>query len=209
MLNPRSDPSMLIGNKAVFAMQPGQSTVDESPSPKTFTFNGTVVTGQGCPSGRALSFNGTSQTLEFSGTVADFAFGTGPFTIAFDIYPTVNGGCGFINLASANNLLAPLIDVLGSAGRIVIGGVDRITGLVFAVDTWQHFALTRLGDTLTARINGVTRGAANIPGVSVGASTLNGFGILGNYYVKGRISNVIIARECLYERDFTPPNRAR
>ena len=156
-----------------------------------------------------MVFNGTSQTLAFTGTVPSFAFGTEEFTVEFDFYFTASGGCGFINVSGTNTFLSPLVDTIGVSGRVILNNVNTITGLVFPSSTWGHFSLCRAVNTLTARIGGVTKGTADVTGVSIGASTFNGLGIASNYYVKGEIANLFVTREALRLIDFTPPNRAR
>ena len=106
----------------------------------------------------------------------DFSFGTDGFTIEYIVKPTSGGGTVFANYETVNLLHASYFDSSTSA-RVLVGGSDRITGMVFTADVFQYYVLVREIDNVKAYVNDVQQGNTwDATGVSVGQDTKNYIG---------------------------------
>ena len=147
--------------------------------------------------------------MSLAGTDA-FAL-TGDFTIEGWIYATAALGCPLVNNQSTTNkFLALYMDTLTS-GRVLIDGVDTVTGIVLpGGSTWFHYALVRSGTTLRAYVNGVQSGTTATFAGTVGnnqAITLLGSAVHAGF--RGYVDELRITKGVArYAGAFTPPGAA-
>ena len=173
--------------------------------------------------GYSVSFNGTTSNLSIAAS-ADFAFGTGDFTIECWVYPIPNGlnyptflssvtgwsaGASshrFNNTGYANKFWFGLN---GSAG--VSGGDPFMASTTtFTPNLWYHYALTRSGNTWRMFVNGVLENTqtysgsydAGYGGLRAGRATWDG----AAGYFTGKVSNLrIVKGVAVYTGNFTVP----
>lgn len=153
---------------------------------------------------------------------ADFAFGSGNFTIEMFIKKNVDDAslylCGqgdaaaslgdlawFINF-NANNTIRG--EMLSSTTEYPATSTGTITGT-----SWHHIALVRNGNTMTLYLDGVADGTADVTGVTmVNSASKPTIGRQGEYasvpYFNGWIDEVRISNVARYTGNFTPPTVA-
>ena len=193
--------------------------MDGTPGTAAFTdVTGKTVTAVGSAklSGTTVKFGSASGAvvdgpgyLSLAGTDA-FAL-TGDFTIEGWIYATAALGCPLVNNQSTTNkFLALFMDSLVS-GRVLIDGVDTVTGIVLpGGSTWFHYALVRSGTTLRAYVNGAPSGTTATLAGTVGnthAITLLGSAIHPGF--RGYLDDLRVTKGIArYGGAFTPPSTA-
>lgn len=181
--------------------------VDQSASAKTITNAGTTAySSTTAPTGMTTSaaLNGSTKWLS-AASHADFAWGTGDFTIELMVRGSAfSADQAFWDIGTYN-------DIYTSAGSSVVkfyNGAVRITGTTsLATNTWYHVALCRSGTSTKLFINGTQEGstytdstnyaqAAAYAGSAAGAAAWNGY-----------ISNVRVTKGVArYTGNFTPPS---
>lgn len=187
----------------------------------TVLANANISTAQPKFGSGALNFNGTANSLiETPGNVTDFQYGTGDFTIEMFVNPkgTIGQGDGTFLLgtggAGQGTIGAPQLTYRagnirynGASGANIVGNASVTVG------TYNHFAVARVGNTVTLYNNGNSVGnttdAANYNNITgnlrIGSGYYFASGDLGaNVYMdEVRISKGI-AR---YTANFTPPTQ--
>jgi len=155
---------------------------------------------------KCLYFDGASYIELASSDMLDF--GQGDFTIDYFVRPLTGSGGAYGNGETTNKLIAPMFDSSTSA-RVVVGGTNRITGIVFQEDVWQHFTLARKGNSVKAFVDGYQQGSTwDATGISIGGPTKNFIGTSGSGHdFEGYIAEVRITKgEALFWDDgFIPP----
>lgn len=134
----------------------GTTVTDSGSGGNNGTTVGSPVTGPGQIK-EALVLNGTTQYVSVANNV-NLELGSGDFTIASWVNPhvTVYGPTASGVIISKDFLGVELFIYQGKFNAYIGGVANSISGVATLVnDTWQHFALTRVGSTVTAYINGV------------------------------------------------------
>jgi hypothetical protein len=196
--------------------------VDSSPSPKTVTAFGDaqISTAQSRFGGASIVFDGSGDYLSATPD-ADYAVGTGDFTVEAWIYPTsfpityntvaaTRGLAGNINAWSWSVKDDGTLMVYTS--NFAYQGTD--TGAV-ALNTWSHVALVRSGTSLQVYVDGVANRATPATvandftdetlwiGTTGGVATGGGSG--GDPFT-GYIDDLRITKGVArYTSNFTPP----
>lgn len=142
---------------------------DSSASAHAVTANGNaqISTAQSKFGGASGLFDGTGDTLSLTDH-ADYAFGTGAFTI--DFWLRMTGAAGMdvlINYdigASGANYTAIYVDgsrllhfKIVSASAVA---VDVVSAAAMSTGAWHHYAIVRNGNVFTQYIDGVADGTA-------------------------------------------------
>jgi hypothetical protein len=136
---------------------------DNSTTVQTVTPNGNVQidTAQSQFGGASALFDGTGDYLSLDGS-AEFAFGTGDFTIEFWVrFATVIGfKIIYDSRVSGINGANPTIYTSGATLIYFTNGGDRITsGSSLSVDTWYHVAVARSGTDTKMFVDGTQVGS--------------------------------------------------
>jgi hypothetical protein len=172
--------------------------------------------------GGSIYFNGSSDFLTVpSGT---FVFGSSDFTIEAWIYTSAyntsgNGGEVILdNWIGANpNYVAPQWQLwITSTGTIEFQNAINATvtnkatsTAVVPLNTWNHVAAVRSGQTITVYLNGVSVASRTGVDTGIGAAGTSSIGkqSSGNpYYFTGYIGNVKVTNgKALYTTTFNPP----
>ena len=179
-------------------------------------FAGNAVTphGSAVTSTAQSKFGGSSAYFNGYGYLsipssAAFAFGTGDFTIEMWLRPASLSGyaCFFQSTqGSAPYLFLALntgssgTPLLWSDANIILGSSD------FALNQWQHFALSRQSGTVRMFLGGAQVGSAAFAG-SLGASVpvYIGANSGGTQGFNGYIDELVVFPTALYTATFTPP----
>jgi len=172
-------------------------------------------------------FNGTSDWLSIPDNAA-FALGSGDFTAECWIYPTSlaneaiiigqwsgdlggsglnfallfsSGSTGYLRLITSSNGSSVLFDLSTST-----------TSFTISLNTWQHIAAVRSGNTFTLYVNGVSRATTTNASALFDATNAFTIGAESNtqsQYFTGYISNARLAKgTAVYTGAFTPPTLA-
>jgi len=146
------------------------TVVDDSPIPHTVTIQGTAAISTGNSQFGPASMRFTTvagQRLELDGS-ADFAFGTGDFTVDFWVYfntlVLTNGFVLYDSRAVGAQAIQPVIYVT-TAGKINFysNGVDLCAGTTtVATGQWYHVAVTRAFGSTRLFINGTQEGSTSV-----------------------------------------------
>ena len=164
------------------------------------------------------SFNGSSQLT--CANNAAFAFFTSNFTVECWLYPLSSGGQSVMNYSngqSANtNWAWEMYQNSGTQIQFAIYDSDGATGYTASsigllINTWNHIAVVRNGNTMSIYVNGVVGGTTtSVTGVSVfnkSGATLKVSGYNNaTYQYTGYVSNARIVKGiAVYTGAFTPP----
>ena len=179
-------------------------------SPEVSAFNPFGQESEYTPAENKGSVKVSSSGWLTSASNANFAFGTGDFTVEFWLYSTSSSGYQYINhindfangfwIYQDNNVTNLVIGV---------GGADSLeeqTG--GALNAWNHYAVVRSSGTLTIYLNGVANGSiANSGNVNQGAWYLGIYNAENTAYsTQGFISDYRLVNDtALYTSNFTPP----
>lgn len=143
-------------------VQDGTSFPDNSGSAHTVTPIGPPVTDTSIKKyGTASAHIPDTNTycLDLGVSDADFGFGTGDFTIEFQLYPTNTNPRNLVFMYDpGGGTNQPLVWLYYNAGsiRAFINNADRVaSGNVMTFNSWQHVALTREGDVFRIFVEGV------------------------------------------------------
>ena len=184
----------------------------DTPSGVSYTSNLAQITDG------AVAFDGSGDYLSIADS-ADFDFGSGAFTVEGFVYFTgsasqqmlvgqwAGGGSqlGWVVMTS-NNSSRFIRFLLSTTGSDV--PVDLVSSTAFDLNKWNHFALTRSGNTFYLFIDGIlatsTTSASTIWNstdlLTVGATSA------GTQPFTGFLSNLhVVKGTALYTSNFTPP----
>lgn len=187
---------------------------DSSLYGRTVTANGNAqitTTNPKFGSGAAL-FDGSGDYLTFSGSISDFAFGSGAFTIEFWAnFNSLSGTRCLLDLRPAGgNGAYVLIYTTNGSLRVYVNAADVITGSTLSTGSYYHIALCKSGTSLRLFVDGTQVGSTYTDNVTylqgtnrpmIGANGSGG----GNESVDGRLDGIRISRAALYTANFTPP----
>ncbi|MCX6751581.1 MAG: LamG domain-containing protein [Candidatus Nomurabacteria bacterium] len=200
---------------------------DNATTPKTVTANGNaqLATAQkefGTASGL---FDGTGDYLSVPDS-DDWAFGTGDFTIDFWFYLTTFNASQYVTFVSqgpdSNNFFQIQILENGATDNAYIaevaGGVVLTTGggslgVNIAINTWYHFAVSRIGGDIRFFVNGVNN--LTVTGVTGSFANHTGNFVVGRndynttQYVYGYIDEFRVSKGVgRWFNNFAPPTVA-
>lgn len=210
--------------------------LDSSSNNFAITRNGNTTQGSftpfsSQPGAWSNSFNGSNTLIKTPDTSITGLDLTGDFTIECWFYATGNTG-HLINRGGGTGIAWASYEVwTGNTNNVYfaassansgydIGG-ENSTGLIgsYALNTWNHVAVTRSGNVYRGFLNGVqgytqtlslTPYTATGRGITIGGAYQNSWGVVGNIFsvFAGNISNVrIVKGTALYTSNFTPsPN---
>ena len=159
-----------------------------------------------------VSFDGSGDYLSVPDS-SDFELGTGDFTIAMWLFPTVDGGGYQSVISHASHSGTVGWSVWYQAGKLQFfinaASTQYLTSGTFAANEWTHIAVVRTSNTLKLFINGDEDLSTSFSDFNNSTTTLT-IGASPNwnttYYYTGIISNVLILKgTALYTGDFTPP----
>lgn len=142
----------------------GTGLVDSSSGAHTITpvGNAQIDTAQFKFGGASCRLDGTGDYLTLDGS-ADFAYGTGDFSIDFWArFALVIGTTQLIydSRPLATNGLYPTIYLTSNTLRFFQSSADRITGATaILLNTWYHIAVTREGTSTRMFLNGTQEGS--------------------------------------------------
>lgn len=151
----------------------------------------------------AANFNGSNQWL--SGNLSS-AIGTGDFTVEGWVYQntltnyqnwvSIERGAGGFNIGT--DASGAMTFYSSAAPQISVAGIIK-------AGTWQHFAFVRSGTTLTAYLNGVSRGTATVStNFSATAFYIGALNNIPQEILNASLSNVRITGTAVYTSNFTP-----
>ena len=180
---------------------------DSSASAHTVTANGGAAVSTSVykfPTGSA-GFNGTNANLTV-GNQADWAFGTGDFTIDFWFYANA------LNYNLCGSTIGGTVSTGISASKLYVdrsGTGTIITGTtVLSTGVWYHVALVRSSGSIKLYLNGTQEGSTYSTSFTAYGPAIYGSGNGANYFNgyedEIRVSNGI-AR---WTANFTPPTQA-
>lgn len=185
---------------------------DESPATKTVTRSGSAkidTTVLGYPAASILAATDDYLTVE---THADFAIGTGDYTIELFFYhATLNSNYTLFDFRpGSTNGAYPMVLVMNNGGlHFYFNALERISSSAGAitVSTLYHVAVCRSGSSTRMFKNGVQVGSTYTDGSNIPQNRLviGGSGFLGANQFNGYIPGVRITRQALYTANFTPP----
>lgn len=163
-------------------------------------------------------FGGTGNYID-TPDHADFAFGSGDFTIDFQMMRNANGGqyaFGQCDSSVSGSSTSIYLYITGSnyPSVAVYSGANPYQATssvaVTADSAWHHIAIVRSGNALMIFIDGVQCGAADVTGVTINNSA-NKFAIgrpgeYNNVYFNGWIDEFRVSKGISrWTADFTPP----
>ena len=165
----------------------------------------------------SLSFNGSTQTLQFADNSA-FAMGSGDFTIECWLYRTATGQTFFAGQSASDGSPTNIsfIFYINSSDCLAFSVYSGGTGYGLSDSTaitnnqWVYVAAVRDGSTLRLYKNGVQVVTASVSGTINDSAYRLGIGTAGEYLTQpypGYISNFRLVRgTCLYPSGttFTP-----
>jgi hypothetical protein len=124
----------------------------------------TATSWVGSPFGSALSFNGSTSTLQSNATFP--AIDAGDFTVAILFCPTSFPGNYICLFDNTGRDPAAFFNAGGGAPTwfLATGGnnADSIGSITIAINNWYRFVWTRVGTTHTVYINGKISGTSTI-----------------------------------------------
>jgi hypothetical protein len=152
-------------------------------------------------------FDGTGDYLSVANNAA-FEFGTGDFTVETWAYLSTTGNVTFMHGSTGSTGNFGFNKFNGIFYIFTIGGGSVNYTPTWLYDQWVHYAITRVGTTLTLYINGVSQGTRtftnNVTGLTgntqIGAETGT-----SNFFL-GYMSNFrMVKGTAVYTANFTPP----
>lgn len=176
-------------NNTVLLLHADNSLVDNSINNTTLTNTSTTYNSSIFKFGSAsFSFNGS--TYLTSSSSANYAFGSGNFTIEFWMYPTAafNGFTRIMANLAYNGAYTNGNWNIGGGGAFLTwycangGGFNCATTI--STNTWYHVAFVRNGTTISCYLNGVLDGSGAISTTAIdnGTSALALIGAAGTSY---------------------------
>jgi hypothetical protein len=194
--------------------------VPDSPSGVSYSSNVALV-----PStDGAVAFDGSGDYLSLASS-ADFAFGTGDFTVEFFFYSNNVSSTSQLGLFQTSDTAGGLktsytsgifigqgltTSGTGLSGGIVANLLNTYVGSNVSEITknvWYHCALTRSSGTVRLFINGNLSASATISGSIDGTNLAVGGIYNSSYLFDGFISNFhVVKGTALYTSNFTPPS---
>lgn len=199
------------------------TTFIDSATNKTVTANGNaqIDTAQSKFGGASGLFDGTGDDLSILDS-ADWAFGTGDFTIEFwvrfNAIPPDNTWAGhYCQAVNANNWITASLNTDGAVPRwgffVFIGGVVvidyRVTTSV-STGVWYHVAFTKSGNSMRWFQDGVQVGATgtsaeSIPDIAA-VATIGSMGAAYAQYFNGCLDELRVSKGIArWTSNFTPP----
>lgn len=186
--------------------------LDESATPKTITRSGSAeinTTVLGYPVASILSATNDYLTVA---THADFAIGTGDYTIELFFYhATLNSNYTLFDFRpGSTNGAYPMVLVMNNGGlHFYFNALERISSSAGAitVSTLYHVAVCRSGSSTRMFKNGVQVGSTYTDGSNIPQNRLviGGSGYLSANQFNGYIPGFRVVRQALYTANFTPP----
>ena len=183
---------------------------DDSSSGRTITEYGNTQhsTTQQKFGATSIYFDGTGDYLTLPDST-DWAFGTDEWCFDFWMYPTsVTGTRGIIGFDSTDDAMT--IGMINDDLFIRFRSGDEITGTdALTINTWQHVAVERVGNTVTAYVDGTSIGTQDVTGVSW-ADDGNGMYIgrwyttVDNYYYAGYLDEIRFSDTYRFNGTFIP-----
>ena len=171
----------------------------------------------------AIFFDGTNNYLSIPAS-SDLALGTGDFTIEAWVYSTDWSHASYINLFDFRNgdqdtdafwLGFEGTEYFSTDGRLYMyhNGVRHLDSdnAVFPTNEWHHLAVTRVGATITAYVDGVATGTTYNIGSTTDLSGQNPVYIgryfsSDTYHFKGYLDEIrIVKGSAVYTSNFTVP----
>lgn len=208
------DPNWASVSLLLHADGPNGSTGlrDGSPTPHTITTSGacSLSTARAKFGGASLGLTGGYALLDGN---AAFSLGTGDFTIEGWLYRTATGQMNItsFNPASTSGLYPELYVNASNVLAYYTNSAERITGTTnVAINTWYHFALSRVAGVTRLFLNGNQEGSsyADANNYIVGASrpTIGAGGSSQTTPLLGNIDEFRITKGVgRYSANFTPP----
>jgi hypothetical protein len=192
----------------------GSTTItDNSPSPKTVTAvgNAQISTAQSKFGGSSIAFDGNGDYIT-SASNAEFAFGTGDFTIEFWHYISSTVNQAFFEtipiggISVRNNGFVLVIDA-GKWNVYSSGGFRGQSTNTPSTNQWVHFALVRSGTTWTYYANGTSNGSFTYSVNLTQSNFVCGrVGDDSSYFINGYLDDYRITKGIArYTANFTPP----
>jgi hypothetical protein len=158
--------------------------------------------------GGSAYFDGTGDYLTSSGSTA-FTMGTGPFTVEYWVYQTVNTGTYTQHVGSANGSSGWAYGASSVTPYMTSSTVGYVASVAYALNTWNHIAWTRdSSGNVRCFLNGVmiygpTSITTTITETNFGIGATTG----GSYTFTGYLSDIrVIKGMNTYTGNFTPPS---
>lgn len=174
----------------------GSSTfTDSSPTPKTPTASGAVISTAQAQWGQSGYFDGTNDYLSIPAH-ADFVFGTGAFTIDAWIYPTANNKIIIANsVASSDTSWQLMISGTGKLQFLTYLTVLAVGATTITLNAWSHVSVAFDGTTYRVFLNGTMDGSGTTLKNLSSSNTLyiGTNGAFSGYY-SGHIDDVRITK---------------
>jgi len=169
--------------------------------------NGTYHTDGPFPGAGYVEFDGTSDYLDI-GSSADFAFGTGDFTIEVWVYLKANS----VGVIYSNEVANSLFLYLDSGNLVVRNyGTTNLFDLAGpSLNTWTHIALSRSGTDLRLFFNGVQQGSTvtNSTNWTQNGTEIGAYNN-GTQSLNGYMSNLrVVKGTALYTAAFASPTKS-
>ena len=186
--------------------------LDSSTNNFTVTRNGNTTQGTFTPYGSNWSnfFDGSGDRLTVPAN-ATFNFSTGDFTVELWFYTNTVSGNQWIVGPDNTSTYPWALQTVGTALRFISNNAAndfRPTSFTLTVGTWNHFAVTRSGSTMSWFTNGTLNGTQTYS-TAIGSNTIDvQIGTTGSGSgdpVNGYISNLrVVKGTAVYTSSFTP-----
>ena len=158
--------------------------------------------------GGSAYFDGTGDYLTSSGSTA-FTMGTGPFTVEYWVYQTVNTGTYTQHVGSANGASGWAYGASSVTPYMTSSSQGYVASVAYALHTWNHIAWTRdSSGNVRCFLNGVmiygpTSITTTITETNFGIGATTG----GSYTFTGYLSDIKVVKGMnTYTGNFTPPS---
>ena len=170
-------------------------------------------------SGTSLSFSGSGQDVQVTGTRTDWALGDNWTIEWWEKIPVDGDGFRGVMSQDSNQPPYPGIDIYHANGQIqMFNGQWSFTEPTRGV--WNHIVIQKNGATVTPYVNGVANSISANPGYGtlsntsndliIGLRSANGTSPGYGQWFKGQIANIRISNQARYYTDtFTPPTVAQ